>query len=120
ARDESAVGRYVYNTLLMKLVLSLVLDAAALGLAFAIGIRGEGMALIAVYCVSLVAVTLANTVVAGLQGMQRMGHVAAAAAAGVILSNVLGLVVLFRHGSLVLFAVASTVGAWIPLFANLK
>jgi O-antigen/teichoic acid export membrane protein len=65
-----------------------------------------------------VAATLANTLVAGLQGMQRMGRIAAAAAAGVIVANALGLIVLFRHGSVVLYALAGTAAAWVPLIAN--
>jgi O-antigen/teichoic acid export membrane protein len=118
ARDETQVGKYVFNALVMKVVLSTSLAGAAIGLGWLFGYRGELLRLIAVFCVSMMMMVLASTIIAGLQGLQRMGRVAAAAAAQEIVSNGLGLIVLVRHGSLVLYAMALTAGALIPLVAN--
>ncbi len=118
ARDQSKVGRYVFNALVMKVLLAITLTAIALALAFALGYDGELIRLIGVFCISMTMVVLSNTIIAGLQGMQQMGRTAAAAAAKETASNGLGILVLVRHGSLVLFAMALTAGALIPLVGN--
>jgi len=118
ARDASLVGPYVFNALAMKLLLCAVLGATAFGLAHVLGYHGVLMQLILVFCLSMLIQVLTGTFIAGLQGMQDMRRTAVAAAVGVVVSNGLGLLVLDRHGSLVLFAALMTLGLLIPLLAN--
>lgn len=118
ARHESQVGRTVFNTLVMKVLMSGVLTAAALGLASTLGYEPALMRLIIVFCVSMLLQVLTGTIAAGLIGLELMRRTATAAAAGVIVSNGLGLLILVRHGSLVVYGIAMTVGAVVPLVMN--
>src|SRR5690348_9192445 len=53
ARDTSSVGRYVFNTVVLKMCLSLALIAVALGLGVAIGFSHEMVLLVATYCLGM-------------------------------------------------------------------
>ncbi len=118
ARDESQVGRYVFNALVMKLLLTAVLSTMAVSLGYFLGYRGDLLKLVAIFCVLMTVSVLSNTFVAGLQGLQRMGRSAAAAAAQEVVSNGLALLVLVRHGSLVLYGIALSTGSLVPLVSN--
>jgi O-antigen/teichoic acid export membrane protein len=102
----------------MKVFLWVVLSAVAICLSHVLGYEAVLIRLIMVFCLSMLVQVLTGTLVAGLQGLQQMRRTAVAAAAGVIISNGLGLIVLIRRDSLVFYAVAITVGLVIPLVAN--
>src|SRR4051812_12485058 len=74
ARDESMLGRYVVNTVVMKALVSLVLAPLAIGLAVVLGIEHDTVLIIAVYCLGMIFNVLNNGLACGLHGIQRMAR----------------------------------------------
>jgi O-antigen/teichoic acid export membrane protein len=113
------VGRYVVNTLALKLVLATGLIAVALGLAALLGFSNEMILLIGAFCVGLFFTSLNNVLMGGLQGLQRMGRPAFWEVVRSYVGSVLALLVLLHGGSVILYALAFSLATAIPFCANL-
>ena len=118
ARDTSSVGRYVFNTLVLKMCLAIALIVLALGLGAVVGFSHEMMLLVATYCLGMFFNALNNALIGGLQGLQQMRRPALWDLARAYVGGALGLVVLFNHGSLVLYGLVFNLACVIPLVAN--
>ena len=118
ARDTSRVGPYVFNTLVMKLPVVVIVSGAAIALARLLGYPQETIFLVAATCLGMALYVLNGTVIAGLQGEQRMRRTAAwyvvqrYADVGVMLAA------LFSGKGLVVLALASSCTEFISSGAN--
>src|SRR5262249_51620450 len=74
ARDTTSLARYVLNTLVMKVLLTLALIAVAIGLAIALGYPSDIVMLIGAYCIGMLFNSLNNAIAGGLQGIEEMGR----------------------------------------------
>lgn len=118
ARDPTIFGSYVWNAVLLKVALWAVLSAAAIGLAVALGNRGETLAIIAIGCAGMLPGLLAETFGGALIGLQRMARPAMWAVCQVYFQTIFGVVVLLLGGGVVLFAAITTLGTLIPFAGN--
>jgi O-antigen/teichoic acid export membrane protein len=118
ARDSSLVGVYVFNAVVMKLLLAMVLSGAALLLAKAIGYPEQTITVIAILCIGM-GLTLLNDVLrAGLQGLERMGKQAAWAVVQVYVCSGLALAALVRGHGVVAFALIVSSTGIIAVIGN--
>ena len=76
ARDSARVGSYVFNALVMCLLLTCLLSVAAIGTSSLMGYDTQTRIVIAVACAYMVWSTENGILVAGLQGQQRMRRTA--------------------------------------------
>ncbi len=118
ARDTSRVGPYVFNALIMKLLLIASLFGVALGMAHVLGYPGETIVIIAVAYIGMAFTTLNETLVAGLQGEQRMGKPAAWEVVREYVSCAAALAVLATHKGVLAYAFALNCAGVIPVVAN--
>jgi O-antigen/teichoic acid export membrane protein len=118
ARDPSRMGVYVFNALAMNVLLVTVLSAVAVGTAHVLGYPYETIVIIGVSCLGMAFVTFNSTLVAGLQGEQRMGKPAAWAVVQQYVSCGIALAVLAEHKGVIAFVLAQNCTYVIPLVAN--
>jgi O-antigen/teichoic acid export membrane protein len=118
ARDTESLGRYVFNTLVMKFFFTIGLIALAIGLAVMLGYDREIVLLISTYCIGMLLNTLNSTIAGGLQGIQQMRRPALWDVARSYVGGAAGLLVLLNHGSLLQFALVFNLACIIPLVAN--
>jgi O-antigen/teichoic acid export membrane protein len=118
SRDSALVARYVANTVVMKLLLTLLLIGVALALAVALGYDREVVLLIFAYCIGMLFNALNNAVTGSLQGMQKMGRPAMLEVARAYVGSTLALIVLMSGGSLLAYALTFNFACAIPLLAN--
>jgi O-antigen/teichoic acid export membrane protein len=118
ARDHSAVGPYIFNAVLLKISLAVVLSGAALGVASAIGYSSETMTLLAIGCGVMLCSLLSDTLLAGLAGMERMGRPALWSVVQIYVAGAAGLVVVLSGGGVVAFVAVGATAAIIPVVAN--
>jgi O-antigen/teichoic acid export membrane protein len=118
ARDPSLVVPYVFNDLVMKLVLIGLLSPACVGLATLFGYERESVILVAICCLAMLTGVLNGTVVAGLHGRQQMKGPAAWAALQQYVSAGASLAVLVATRSLLLYTLVLVCSGFIPLVAN--
>lgn len=118
ARDESIVGPYVWNAVLLKLVLTGVLTLAALGIAVALGNRGTTLALIAIGCGGMLFFLLNEVFSGTLIGMQRMARPAMWTVAQVYFQTVFGVIVLLLGLGVIAYATVMALGTVIPAVAT--
>jgi O-antigen/teichoic acid export membrane protein len=118
ARDASSMGRYVVNTVVMKLLLAGALISIALGLGMAFGFTRDMLLLITAYCIGMLFNALNNGLAGGLLGMERMGRPAMWDVARSYVGGVAGIVVLMTGGSLLTYALAFNLACAIPFVAN--
>jgi O-antigen/teichoic acid export membrane protein len=118
ARETATVARYVVNALVMKVFVTTVLIAVAIGLAAVAGFAEETVLLIVVACVSMLFNVLNSTIVGGLNGLQRMRGPAMWDVARSYVGGGLGILVLLNGGSILEFAVVYALAAAIPMIAN--
>ncbi len=118
ARDASRVGAYVFNALIMKVLLVAALSAAAVGVAHLVGYADETILIVGVACLGMALSTLNDAFVAGLQGEQRMARPAVWAAVQEYVSCGAALAVLAAHKGVVAYALAMTAAGLLPLIAN--
>lgn len=118
ARDTARVGPYVFNALLMKLPLILLLSALALVLARILGFPEEVRRLLPAVGLAMGIGVLNSTVVGGLQGEQRMRWPAMWAAVERYTYTGLVVAALVTHRGLVAVALAQAVAGTISLAAN--
>lgn len=118
ARDRSRTGYYVFNALVMNVVLSVVLSLAAIVVAHALRYPAQTCLLVGAACIGLGINALNAPLVAGLQGEQRMGKTAAWSVVDKYASGGVLLAVLVAHKSLVVVALAMASTGAISLIAN--
>ena len=99
ARDPSSLGRYVFNSLVLKLAITATLVAVAVGLAIVVGYPRETVQLIAVCCISMVFNTLNSCLAGGLFGWQQMARPALWDTVRSYAAGALGVAVLMHGGS---------------------
>jgi O-antigen/teichoic acid export membrane protein len=118
ARDQSLLGPYVFNALVLKIVSAVGLAAIAIGLAHALGFPGRTELLIEVACLAMAFSLLADVLRAGLQGIERMGRPAIWGVVQGYVATGAGLVVLVRGRGVVLYAFVIAAAGVIPVVAN--
>ncbi len=119
ARDRESVGRYILNTLALKVVVTIGLAAVAIALAAGLGLTREIILLIAAFYIGMFFSTLNSVLVGGLQGLQRMVRPALWEVLRNYTGATLGLTVLMNGGSLLAYAFVISGVTAIPLAANL-
>lgn len=118
ARDRSRVGLYVFNALVMNVLLVVILSAAAIATAHALGYPAQTSLIVAIACMGMVFTTLNNLLVAGLAGEQRMGKAAAWGVVQQYAGSASVVAVVLAHKSLAAVALASTWSGIIGLAGN--
>jgi len=118
ARNNSLLGLYVFNALVMGLALAAVLSGAAIGLAHFLDYPSETCLVVALVCIGMTITTVNTTLYSGLQGLQRMTR----PAIWVVLDRYIGGVAVFaalvaRRG-LIGVAVATSLYGWASLLGN--
>ena len=119
ARDPSSLGRYVFNSLVLKLAITATLVAVAVGLAIVVGYPRETVQLIAVCCISMVFNTLNSCLAGGLFGWQQMARPALWDTVRSYAAGALGVAVLMHGGSALQYALVSNLVCGVPFVANL-
>jgi O-antigen/teichoic acid export membrane protein len=102
----------------MKACVTIALITLALGVAVAIGLTQETIALIAAYCLGMFLNTINSTFVGGLQGVQQMRRPAIWEITRSYVGVGLSLLVLVNGGTLVYFALVFNAAFAIPMVAN--
>jgi O-antigen/teichoic acid export membrane protein len=120
ARDASQLGIYVYNALLLKLVLVSVLSGVAILGAWLIDTRGDALALIAIGCIGMLLITLNEVLVGAQAGLEVMGKPALWGVAQTYAASGVGLLILFLGGNVVPFGWAFALAPVVPLVANAR
>ncbi|HEY1280930.1 MAG TPA: flippase [Acidimicrobiales bacterium] len=118
ARDTTSLARYVVNTLILKVPLTLALIVIAIGLAIALGYSSDMVLLIGAYCLGMFFNSLNNALAGGLQGIEHMGRPALWDVARAYVGTAFGLIVLYNGGSLLAYALAFNIACAIPLIGN--
>lgn len=118
ARDQSLVGVYVFNALVMKVLLAACLSAAAIGVLDILHYPPTTLALVGAVCLGMAFGVITGPLIAGLQGQQRMGRTAFWGIVQRYVGAAATLVVLALHGGLVVLALASACTGAIAVAAN--
>ncbi len=118
ARDPETLGFFVYNALVMKLALSAVLAGAAVGVIHVLGAPHDTVLVVEIYSASMIVSTLNDSLVAGLQGVQRMGGPAAAAVVQQYVMGAALVVVLVSRLGVIAYAIAAAAPILVSLVAN--
>lgn len=118
ARDYSLVGPYVWNAVQLKFVLWGVLSAAALGLSYALGNRGQTFAMVAISCVGMLPFILTEVFFGALTGMQRIARPAMWTVAQVYFQTIFGILVLLLGWGVVAYTAVMMAGTLIPMAAS--
>jgi O-antigen/teichoic acid export membrane protein len=118
ARDYSIVPAYVFNAVVLKLLLATVLGAAAVGLGALLHFSGETMLLVAITALGLYPILLNEIFASTLAGMQRMGKSSAWAVAAIYISNIGAILVVMRGHGVVAVSVVLLLGSALPVIGN--
>jgi O-antigen/teichoic acid export membrane protein len=118
ARDHALVGPYVFNALLMSLPLTGLLSMAAIGSSYLMGYPAQTCVIVAVACVGMTLGTVNSTLVAGLQGQQRMRRTAMWAIVDRYVVGALLIAVLLAGKGLFLVAVVASLSGIVSIFGN--
>ncbi|NNE11571.1 MAG: flippase [Ilumatobacter sp.] len=119
ARDEELAGPYVWNGIVLKVVLGSACAVAAVSLAYALGNRGETLTLIVILSGGMIAHVIGEVAAGALFGLQRMAGVSFWLVIQVYLQTVLGVLVLVLGGGVVAYGLVLTGSALLPVFAQL-
>jgi O-antigen/teichoic acid export membrane protein len=118
ARDHSIVGSHVFNAIVMKIVLGVALSVVAISLARLVGNTGDTLMLIVIGCFGMLCTILNEVLSSALGGMERMAKPAALATIQIYVGSILGLIVLFLGGGVVLYAAMYALAGVIPVIGN--
>jgi O-antigen/teichoic acid export membrane protein len=118
ARDHELVGPYVWNAVLQKVVLWVLLSALAIGVAILFGNRGTTLLLIAILCGGML-FFIVNEVFGGtLAGLQWMARPAMWLVVQVYFQTIFSVLVLVLGWGVVAFAIVMALGPAIPMVAT--
>jgi O-antigen/teichoic acid export membrane protein len=115
AREPARAGIYVYNTILMKLVLGFALSVLAVVLAYALGYSPAVRTIVLLGCLALMTLGPNDALLAGLQGLVRMARPAAWVVVQQYIVSGLGIFVLLTHANLTLYAATLSCFGFITL-----
>jgi O-antigen/teichoic acid export membrane protein len=118
ARDPTRVGPYVFNALAMKLALSSLLAAIALGVAHVVGYPPQTFLIVAIGCLGMIIAALNDVFTAALQGLERMGRLALWTGIQQYAAGAVAIVLVLAGKGAAVYAFVITVGGMIPLVAN--
>jgi len=118
ARDPPLLGVYVFNALLMKVVLAVSFSAVAIVLARSLGYPHQTFVIVEIACVGMILFLVNDVLGAGLQGIEQMGRPAAWTVVQAYVAAIVGLAVLAQGRDVVKFALVTTLAAAIPVVAN--
>jgi O-antigen/teichoic acid export membrane protein len=118
ARDYSLMGSYIWNGVLLKFVVWVVMGVLAFGLAYALGNRGQTLLLIAIGCVGMLPYLVTEVFFGGLTGMQRIARPAMWQVVQTYFVTVGGILVLELGGGVVPFSIVMNAGFLIPMTAT--
>jgi O-antigen/teichoic acid export membrane protein len=118
ARDPALLGSYVFNALVMKVVLGGVLAGVAIAAAHLLGFPSQTVLIVDVGCIGLVLGALADVLAAGLQGTERFSRLALWLAVQQYVSGAIAIGLLLDHKGVVVYALVIASGAIIPILAN--
>ena len=118
ARNPALLGLYVYNALLMGLVVVTLLSVTAIGAAYVLGYPAVICTLVAIECTNMILTTLSAPLNAGLQGQQRMKWMAIWAVAGRYVVGATVVVALVTRRGLYGVALAGSLGPISSLLGN--
>src|SRR5689334_604087 len=111
ARDRSLLDQYISNALWLRMLMSLVVLAALLGLTQLLGYSAQTEAVILIFGLAMVINTISNVFESGLQALEQMSWRSIAMAAGNISSTLLGIGLLFLGADVVVYALCVPFGA---------
>lgn len=118
ARDYDLFGPYVWNAVVLKLLLWAAVSAIAMGLAYALGNRGQVLVLIAISCAGMLPYLLLEVFSGSLAGMQRMARPAMWVVVQVYYQTVVGILVLALGWGVVAYTFVMVIGPVIPTIAT--
>lgn len=118
ARDRTHLGTYLFNGLIMKLVLTSLLTGLAITIAHLVGYPEQTDLLILMGCVGMIIGTLWDVVESALQGTERMGRLALWSGIGQYVTTAVAIGLLVAHMGVVIFVLVTALGTLIPLVAN--
>lgn len=118
ARDHDIVGSYVWNGILFKIVLSVVLTGVALGTAYLLGNRGTTLTLIAIGCFGMVLHVVGEVSAGALFGLQRMAGVAVWSVAQVYVQTIVGVAVLALGWGVVAYSMVLVSASLLPVISQ--
>lgn len=119
ARDHDVIGPYLWNAILLKIVISIVFSLIAFGLAFALGNRGSTLVLVAIGCGGMIIQLIGEVSAGALFGLQRMAGVAVWSVVQVYVQTIFGMLVLFLGWGVVAYAAVLTTAGLLPALAQL-
>ncbi len=117
ARDHSVLGRYVYNAVLLKLLLAVGLTAVGLATAKILGTTGASYTLVAIGFIGLGFILITEVLQSALAGLERMARPAMWGVVQVYVANTVGVVVLALGGGVIAYGAIMTFGTLIPAIA---
>jgi O-antigen/teichoic acid export membrane protein len=120
AREPGNAGRYLVNAVVMKLVMTIVLIAVALGLGALMYLPATTMQLIGAYSIGLLLTIVGGTIGAALTGLQMMGGLARWNMIQGYVGGLLSLAILVNHGSLIAYALVLNASFVISIPPNLR
>jgi O-antigen/teichoic acid export membrane protein len=115
ARDRSALGRYTFNALCMKVVLGGVIMAVAILIGHLLGYPSQTQLLIEVSSFTILIGSLTDVFSGALQGTERMTTQAVWYAAQQYVGAAVAIGLLLDHRGVVIYAIALTGATIIPL-----
>lgn len=117
ARDPSQLSRYVFNALVMKLVLGGTLAAAAIAGAHLLGYQPQTKLIVVVGGIGIVLNAISDILAAALQATERMGKLALWFTIQQYLTGAVAIALLLKHKGVVTYCLVLACGAVIPILA---
>lgn len=114
ARDSQDVRRYLVNAVAFKASFAVVLSGVAITVAYACNLRHLTL-LIGAYCIGMILNSIVTTVGAALTGLQQFGGVARWNVLQSYVGGLGGVLVLWTHGSVALYAFVFNLSFIIPI-----
>jgi O-antigen/teichoic acid export membrane protein len=118
AREPDRVGLYVFNGVLMSFTLAILLSGAAIGAALLMGYPTETCIVVAIACIWMAVNVVNGTLVAGLQGQQRMARTAIWGVVSRYLSGAAMVAALVAGRGLLGVTLATSLGGLPSLYGN--
>ncbi len=118
ARDPSQLSRYIFNALVMKVLLGTALACLAVLAAHVLGYAPQVILIIEVGGIGIVMNALADVLNAGLQATERMGKLALWFTIQQYATGVIAILLLLAHHGVVAYALVLACGASITVIAN--
>jgi O-antigen/teichoic acid export membrane protein len=117
ARDPTQLGSYIFNGLAMKLVLGSLLAAVAIAITHIAGYHPQTARLVEIGCLAMIIAALTDVLVAGLQGIERMGKVALWTGIQQYVAGAIGIGLVLAHKGVITYSLAFAVAGVVPFLA---